>query len=264
MKKEFEAYFNTEAPTFFEGLASWQRNLGSGDRKNVILPFTLEDLVAECADVDVAVTSLVDAEDKSLLRVSRENSAFYEVAAVYDTEEGLKMDEVDVYKLRKLLFEEERVITEKDIQNIYKNEAKRLNGLPVLAFKGNIGFGEFLEEYQLHQNHVLTDGTDEWVEFEDGFESTAMDFRLYFAVDDLLRRRGLLKKHQLIDPMAYFCESSGRLKIGINGEDIYFWKFVELMKGEDGLSRTVGFMRIGREIIGWSEEKMGEAEGAVG
>ena len=262
MRPEIEAFLNS-APTYFD-----LTSRPSEERLKIYdLPFSLEDLVLECAEQNLAVTSLISDYGKGTLRVHEPERDYSFIDHPYIDDkgaEGLKIIDTEITKLRRLLAGSPREVEYEDLNRVYERESERLSGLLMVSLLPNVGFGEFIEDYPTNDRHYLTDATYEWEDFAQDFEIVALEPGFYGQLERYLKRRDLIKKHQMIDPVARFSQINGNLILEISGEDIYFWEFIELNKDPDG-ANAIGFMRTkGDQFEKWEnvgDRNLGKSEG---
>ena len=246
MRVEIEKFFES-APTHFDYAARYR----SGQSEVLLdLPFSLEDLVLECAERSLAVTWHTESERKDLLKVHQPGEPYsfiYHPTIIDNGDEGIKISESDVSKLHRLLtgqYKEPNVV---DFQQVYDREAERLKGLLVVSLNPDVGFGEFIEEYPSHERHTLIDGYND-EPFAVDFDGVALDPRFYGQLDRFLKRRGLLEEHQMISPVALFSQITGNIMLEVEGADLYWNTFIELKKDKSD-TQVIGFMTRRREAV---------------
>lgn len=240
-----KAFFDS-VPSVHQTKLEWKTQLKDSLNLELLVPMTMEDF-----------TVLVHSAGRAVIGGKKDGRIYYGVIEpggfgsdvppnvmtfyigfgeyVKDLGEGGVLVSKDLaQKLKESIFGPVAV-SDDDIRNWfeYAREQKR----PTLQLQPRASFGDFIEQYERIEHWpyctVLDGDRSEVEEKTGGSVATVIELELYSNMERYLRRKGLLKVDEMLNPEARFFPENGRLLLQILDNNDYFYHF--LFMGREGV-----------------------------
>lgn len=227
MSPEFESAINN-LPTYFEAIAS--NNRISIDERMYGLGAFLEEFVHEAYKRGYVVTGqtfqrLGHQEILSVHKIDKDLR--FNKVEIYNFEEGgLYVKGEKAYALRSI-FLGRQAATEAELISYIESILKDEGELPVIGLSDNSTFGEFMEGYYFGRSFTDIEDTEETEEFLGDMEKVVLHPELYFGIERFMRRKGILDEFEVLEPIAFFSQFSGRIAVMPDSENKYFTEYSE-------------------------------------
>lgn len=248
MTPEFKANIE-RLPSYFESHFSSKERWYSHKQNLVGLGVPLEEFVMAEWEAGNVVTGNVymgregRGEILDLHPINRDPELLGGATVIDFGKDGLYVWDTDAHQLKRSIFGEQQV-SDRDISHFFESRIKANEHLPTIGLQEGLKMGDFMEGYQVSDFFIDIDSTQETERFMGDMQNVLADQEFYFGLERFLRRKGLLKPHELIDPKILFSGSNGRIAVSVEGDDKYFNNYWELLKVSEASSDVVGFKNV--------------------
>lgn len=245
MTPEFKANIE-RLPSYFESHFNAKERHYSYEQELVGVGVPLEELVIAELEAGNVVTGNVYGGRKEVLDIhpiGRDPELLGGANIIDFGKDGLYVWDSDAHQLKRSVLGEQPV-SDQDVSHFFESRAEGRKELPILGLEKDLSMGVFMEHYTLGRFFIDIDSTDQTDRFMGDMKNVLLDQELFFGLERFMRRKGLLRPHELIDPIALFSESDGRIALSIEGDDKYFNMYREFLKVSKEDSDVLGFKNV--------------------